>query len=287
MTIKTQRLPDSFKQILVRTPQRDAVERALRGMRLFTVCEEARCPNRNGCYARGTATFLVMGPHCSRSCAFCAIAHTAPVPLDPDEPQRVAAAVSQLGLRYAVITSVTRDDLPDGGAGHFVRTIAAVRAGSPGTLVEVLTPDFQGDRAAVAAVIAASPDVFNHNLETIERLYPRVRPQAGYRRSLDLIAQVKAAGLVAKSGIMVGLGETVDEVASLLRDLAGAGCDLVTVGQYLAPSPRHLPVARFWTEEEYADVKSYGESLAPIKMVLAGPLVRSSYHAQHVFEESV
>ena len=283
MTIKTQRLPDSFKQTLVRTPQRDAVERALRGMRLFTVCEEARCPNRNGCYARGTATFLVMGPHCSRSCAFCAIAHTAPAPLDPDEPQRVADAVGQLGLRYAVITSVTRDDLPDGGASHFVAVIAAIRSKSPGTLVEVLTPDFNGNCEAVAAVTAARPDVFNHNLETIERLYQQVRPQAGYRRSLNLIAQVTAAGLVAKSGIMVGLGETVDEVKALLQDLAGAGCDLVTIGQYLAPSPRHRPVSRYWTEAEFDQVKGYGESLPGIKAVLAGPLVRSSYQAQQVF----
>jgi lipoyl synthase len=285
MTIKAQRLPDSFKQTLVRTPQRDAVERALRGMRLFTVCEEARCPNRNGCYARGTATFLVMGPHCSRGCAFCAISHTAPIPLDRDEPQRVADAVSQLGLKYAVITSVTRDDLPDGGAGHFVWTITAVRAVSPGTLVEVLTPDFDGNCEAVDAMIAARPDVFNHNLETIERLYPQVRPQAVYRRSLDLITQVKAAGLVAKSGIMVGLGETIGEVNCLLGDLAAAGCDLVTIGQYLAPSPRHLPVARYWAAEEYGEVKQYGESLTGIRTVLAGPLVRSSDQAQQVFTD--
>jgi len=283
MPVKTQRLPDSFKQTIVRTPQRDAVERALRGMRLFTVCEEARCPNRNGCYAQGTATFLVMGPHCSRGCAFCAVSHHAPTALDPDEPRRVADAVAQLGLAYAVITSVTRDDLPDGGAGHFVALIAAIRKQSSGTLIEVLTPDFNGNSEAVDAVIAAKPDVFNHNLETIARLYPRVRPQADYRRSLDLIARVKAAGLTAKSGIMVGLGESLDEVKELLRDLAEAGCQLVTIGQYLAPSPRHIPVARYWTEREFAEATRYGEALPGIRMVLAGPLVRSSYHARQVF----
>jgi len=282
--MKTQRLPDSFKQTLVRTPQRDAVERALRGMGLLTVCEEARCPNRNGCYAQGTATFLVMGPHCSRSCAFCAVSHSAPAALDPGEPQRVAGAVAQLGLCYAVVTSVTRDDLPDGGAGHFVAVINAIRAQSPGTLIEVLTPDFQGDRAAIDAVIAAWPDVFNHNLETVERLYSRVRPQADYRRSLDLLTRVKTAGLVSKSGIMVGLGEELGEVKKLMRDLSAAGCDLVTIGQYLAPSPRHLPVTRFWTGDEFDEIKRYGESLPAIRMVMAGPLVRSSYHARQAFE---
>jgi lipoic acid synthetase len=206
---------------------------------------------------------------------------------DPDEPARLARAVDELGLAYAVITSVTRDDLPDGGAGHFAAVIGAIRSRSPETAVEILVPDFQGNPASIQTVIDSAPDVLNHNLETVERLYPRIRSQADYRRSLSLLSQAKRAGLTTKCGLMAGLGETVDEVKMALRNLSAVGCDLVTIGQYLAPSADHLPVDRYWTDAEYAQVSEYGERLDGIKKVLAGPLVRSSYQARTIYQETV
>jgi lipoyl synthase len=280
-------LPDSFKQRLVRSPERSKVSALVRSLGLHTVCEEARCPNRNGCYAQGTATFLILGPSCTRACGFCAVAKDAPAAPDPGEPERLARAVDGLGLSYAVVTSVTRDDLPDGGAGHFAAAIGAIRSRSPRTAIEVLVPDFRGAPGSIRTVIDAAPDVFNHNLETVERLYPRIRPQADYRRSLALLAQAKRAGLTTKCGMMAGLGETVDEVKAALGDLSAAGCDLVTIGQYLAPSAAHLPVDRFWSEAEYAEVSGYGERLAGIRKVLAGPLVRSSFQARAVYQEAL
>lgn len=280
-------LPDSFKQRLARSPERGRVSALVRGMGLHTVCEEARCPNRNGCYGQGTATFLVMGPCCTRACRFCAVAKGRPAAPDPGEPERVARAVADLGLSYAVITSVTRDDLPDGGAGHFAAVVAAVRTRSPGTAVELLVPDFQGDPAAAGRAIAAAPDVFNHNLETVSRLYPLARPGADYRRSLALLARAKAAGLTTKCGLIAGLGETMAEVEAALRDLSDAGCDLVTIGQYLAPSAAHLPVDRFWSAAEYDGIARYGEGLSGITRVLAGPLVRSSFRAREIYQEAV
>ncbi|MCU0606269.1 MAG: lipoyl synthase [Candidatus Edwardsbacteria bacterium] len=279
-------LPDSFKQRLARSPERGRVAALVRGLALHTVCEEARCPNRNNCYAQGTATFLVLGPACTRRCRFCAVAQGRPAGPDPGEPERVARAVADLGLTHAVITSVTRDDLPDGGAGHFAAAVAAIRSRSPATAVEVLVPDFQGDPAAADRAIAAAPDVFNHNLETVARLYPLARPGADYRRSLGLLARAKAAGLTTKCGLMAGLGETMAEVEAVLRDLSDAGCDLVTIGQYLAPSAAHLPVDRFWTDAEYDGISRYGEALPGIVRVLAGPLVRSSYRARQIYQEA-
>ncbi|MGQ9560529.1 MAG: lipoyl synthase [Candidatus Oleimicrobiaceae bacterium] len=245
---------------------------------LHTVCQSAHCPNIGECWGQRTATFMLMGDVCTRSCTFCAVEHGMPLPLDPDEAQRVAEAVATLGLEYAVITSVTRDDLPDGGAGHFAATIRAVRARRPACKVEVLIPDFYGAAAALDEVIAAQPDVLNHNVETVPRLYPLVRPQADYRRSLAVLARAAAAGLLTKSGLMVGLGETVEEVLATMEDLRTVGCRMLTVGQYLQPSIRHLPVHRFVAPQEFERVRAAGLAMG-FSHVQAGPLVRSSYHA--------
>lgn len=245
---------------------------------LHTVCQSARCPNIGECWGQRTATFMLMGDVCTRSCTFCAVEHGIPVPLDPDEAQRVAEAVAILGLEYAVITSVTRDDLPDGGAGHFAATIRAVRARRPPCKVEVLIPDFCGAAAALDEVIAAQPDVLNHNVETVPRLYPLVRPQADYRRSLAVLARAAKAGLLTKSGLMVGLGETVEEVLATMEDLRTVGCRMLTVGQYLQPSISHLPVHRFVPPQEFERVRAAGLAMG-FSHVEAGPLVRSSYHA--------
>ncbi len=245
---------------------------------LHTVCEQAHCPNLGECYACHTATFLIMGGVCTRDCGFCAVPHGGPGPLDPGEPERVAQAAAELGLSYVVVTSVTRDDLPDGGAGHFAATIRALRQAQPATQVEVLTPDFRGDAAAVATVLAAAPDVYNHNLETVRRLQPTVRPQAGYDTSLGVLAQVAREGALTKSGLMVGLGETAEEVTAALGDLAAVGARIVTIGQYLQPTRRHLPVARYVPPEEFDAYATSGRR-AGIRYVFAGPFVRSSYRA--------
>ena len=278
------RLPGHFKRTLDRNSTIERVARALSDPRLHTVCQEAKCPNRNSCYSQGTATFLILGGTCTRGCAFCAVGKGRPAAPDAGEPEAVARAVATLGLTYVVITSVTRDDLPDGGAGHFSAVIAAIRNRSPGTMIEVLTPDLQGDPRALQTVSDARPEVFNHNLETVPRMYPAVRPQADYRRSLQLLSRVKASGLPVKSGLMVGLGEEVAEVRRTLDDLGSLGCDLVTVGQYLAPSAGHLPVARFWEPSEFEELKTYGETAAGIRRVLAGPLVRSSLSAHLAYD---
>ncbi len=245
---------------------------------LHTVCESARCPNIGECWGCGTATFMILGDTCTRNCRFCAVPSGAPAPLDEQEPTRVADAVAQLGLRHAVITSVTRDDVPDGGARVFAETIVAIRERSPGTTVEVLIPDLQGDEGALDVVFEARPEILNHNLETVRRLYPAVRPQANYGRSLAVLERAADSGLVAKSGIMVGVGETKEEVAVLMEDLVAAGCSILTIGQYLQPTPAHHPIDRFWHPDEFAELKALGES-AGLKHVESGPLVRSSYHA--------
>jgi lipoic acid synthetase len=246
---------------------------------LRTVCRGARCPNIFECFSRGTATFLILGGACTRGCAFCNIGAGRPDPVDPDEPARLGRAVAQLKLSHAVVTSVTRDDLRDGGAAHFAATIAAVRRESPGSTVEVLTPDFQGDPAALDVVLAAGPDVFNHNVETVPRLYPVARAGADYARSLGVLARAAAkGGAVVKSGLMVGLGETRDELAAVFADLAAAGCRVVTVGQYLRPSRRNLPVARYVPPEEFDALAALGRDRGIAEMV-CGPLVRSSYKA--------
>ncbi len=259
------------------------VKRLLRRARLHTICEKGACPNRGECFSNRTATFLILGPVCTRACAFCHVDAGRPVALDAGEPRRLAEAVAELKLRFAVVTSVTRDDLPDGGAAHFAATIEALRQRAPGCGVEVLVPDFQGEPAAIARVLAAAPDVFAHNLETVPRLYAAVRPQADYHRSLRVLRQARAwAGASSqrrvKTGVMVGLGETRDEVLAVMQDCAAAGLDIFTLGQYLQPSPAHHPVARWWSPDEFSDLARAGRALG-LKWVEAGPLVRSSYHA--------
>jgi len=258
----------------------DGLRRVLRGAGLATVCEEARCPNLATCFERGVATFMILGATCTRACAFCAVHTGTPRPPEPDEAERLANAAAAMGLRHVVITSVDRDDLADGGAGAFVAAIAAVRRRLPDATVEVLTPDFRGVPGAADRIAAAGPEVFNHNLETVPRLYDAVRPGADYRRSLDLLARVKALAPAAavKSGLMVGLGETDAELLAVLADLREAGCDVLTLGQYLRPSARHRPVARYLTPHAFARLKAEAEALG-FAHVAAGPRVRSSFNA--------
>ncbi len=250
---------------------------------LHTVCQEARCPNLWECYARNTATFLILGDRCTRDCRFCAVTPGTPEPPDPDEPERVARAAAEMGLSYVVITSVTRDDLADGGAAHFAATLAAVRRRLPKARVEILIPDFQGRLEALSTVIRAAPDVINHNVETVPRLYPRVRPQADYRRSLELLSRVAASGIPAKSGLMLGLGEGAEEVRSVLEELHRAGCRILTLGQYLRPSAAHLPVASWVTPEEFERWRRLASAIG-FEEVASAPLVRSSYRADRSFE---
>jgi len=253
----------------------------LHDLGLHTVCQSARCPNQGECWARGTATFLILGSVCSRNCHFCSVATGKPGSVDADEPARVAEAVNRLGLRHAVVTSVTRDDLADGGAAHFAAVVNAIRAKNPGTTVEVLTPDFQGDAAAIGAVIDAGVDVFAHNIETVKRLYPEVRsPEANYERSLGVLkTAADYGGCVVKSGLMVGLGETPDEVRAALSDLLGAGCTAVSIGQYLRPGKAQREVAEFVTPEQFAAYEKLAYDLG-FEYAVAGPFVRSSYHAE-------
>jgi lipoic acid synthetase len=255
------------------------MEGLLRGHGLHTVCEDARCPNKGECFERGTATFLILGDVCTRDCRFCAVAGGRPGPLDPAEPEEVAAAAAALGLRHVVVTSVTRDDLPDGGAGHFAATIRALRRRLPeGATVEVLVPDFLGSHDALDAVLAERPDVFNHNVETVPRLYPRVRPQADYGRSLDVLGYAARVGGVVKSGAMVGLGESGEEVRQVMKDLQAVGVRMLTLGQYLRPSPRHLPVVEYVPPAVFAEYRAAGERAGLV--VEAAPFVRSSYRAE-------
>jgi lipoic acid synthetase len=256
------------------------LKQLVREQRLHTVCEEARCPNIFDCWNRRTATFMILGDTCTRACRFCAVTSGRPLELDLGEPLRVADSVAQLGLRHAVITSVDRDDLRDGGAGIFARTIRAIRRRSPGTTVEVLTPDFQGDREAIRTVVEAGPDIFNHNTETVPRLYSKIRPKAVYANSLGLLAYVKelAPQMVAKSGVMAGLGETTDELLAVFRDMRAHRIDVLTVGQYLRPSAKHAPVERYYRPEEFVELKAAAMAMG-FGHVESGPLVRSSYHA--------
>jgi lipoic acid synthetase len=252
----------------------------VRGLGLHTVCQEAHCPNIGECWGHKTATFMLLGDTCTRNCGFCAVTHGRPLAVDPAEPGRVAEAVERLGLRHVVITSVNRDDLPDGGAGHFAATAAAVRNRLPDCRVEVLVPDFQGDLAAVETVVASPIDVFNHNLETVPRLYRRVRPGARYARSLAVLehAHRSRPGLPTKAGLMLGLGESEDELASVFSDLWMAGVQILTLGQYLRPSDAHLPVERYVTPEEFESLRGRALRMG-FRHVESGPLVRSSYHA--------
>jgi lipoic acid synthetase len=252
---------------------------------LHTVCEEARCPNLGECFSGGTATFLILGSVCTRNCGFCAVGHGVPVPPDETEPERVAQAVKKMGLHYVVVTSVTRDDLPDGGAPLFAKTIRATRELDPKIKVEVLIPDFQGDQTSLRIVLKQYPDVLNHNIETISRLYPEVRPQAGYRRSIDLLRKSKEdfPHIPTKSGFMLGLGETQEEIIELLRNLRDVGCDFLTIGQYLQPRQDRLPVVRFIPPEEFEEYKRMGEKMG-FRTVAANPFVRSSFHAFEMFK---
>jgi lipoic acid synthetase len=257
------------------------IKRILRERKLSSVCEEAACPNLGECFTKGTATFMIMGDICTRRCPFCDVAHGKPRPLDGDEPAYLAEAVQAMELRYLVVTSVDRDDLRDGGAGHFAACIRAVRERTPETRIEILVPDFRGRMdLALDRLSAAPPDVFNHNLETVPRLYRQARPGSDYRWSLELLRRYRERqpGVPTKSGVMLGLGETLEEVASVMRDLRDQGCEMLTLGQYLQPTREHLPVARFVTPEEFEDLRILGEGLG-FSSVASGPLVRSSYHA--------
>jgi lipoic acid synthetase len=260
------------------------VAKIVRTGRLHTICQSARCPNIGACWARRTATFLILGDICTRDCGFCAVAKGVPRPPDPDEPGRVAAAVVSLGLDYAVVTSVTRDDLPEGGAAAFAAVLAAIRATSPATRIEALIPDFGGDEAALGTVLAAGPEVLNHNLETTESLYPAIRrPRANYRRSLGVLAAAKSRGALTKSGLMIGLGEGEADVLRTFGDLREAGCDLLTIGQYLQPSAAHAPVARYYTPEEFEALAAAARR-SGFREVVSGPLVRSSYEAGRLYD---
>ncbi len=255
------------------------VESTLDTLQLHTVCQEAMCPNKGECYARGTATFIIMGDVCTRTCRYCAVGKGTPAPLDAAEPMHVAEAVRHMGLKHAVITSVTRDDIVDGGAEHFVQTIQAVRRLSPSTSVEVLVPDFQGRQESLESVCNAAPDVFNHNIETVARLFPRVRPRASYMTSLQVLAYAAKKGLRVKSGIMLGLGETWEEVRATLHDLYTHGCRFLTLGQYLAPSQKHVSIARYVAEDEFDHWKDVALAMG-FEGVASAPLVRSSYRAE-------
>jgi lipoic acid synthetase len=269
--------------IKARAPLGEGYERLhglMRELSLHTVCEEARCPNVGECWNRGTATFMILGDVCTRACGFCAVKTGLPgLPPDPEEARRVAEAVARMGLRHAVITSVNRDDQKDGGAGVFAACIREIRRRLPGCAVEVLIPDFKGDRDALQIVIDARPDVLNHNTETVPRLYRTVRPGARFERSLELLRRSKDSGLLTKSGIMVGLGEEWEEVLDTVRQIRAAGADVLTVGQYLRPSLQHLPVLRYYRPEEFDEIKRYALSFG-YPHVESGPLVRSSYHAE-------
>jgi lipoic acid synthetase len=266
-------------------PRYRALKQTMRSLQLVTVCEEAGCPNIFECWNDGTATFMINGDRCTRSCGFCLVDTRRPGPPDPGEPEHVAEAVAQMGLAHAVVTAVARDDLPDGGASQFAATVSAIRSRCPGTAVELLVPDCKGSEDALATLFASRPDVLNHNLETVARLQRAVRPQASYVRSLAVLGQARAAGLVTKSGLIVGMGETFDEVVAAMADLRNVGVDILTVGQYLRPTAAHLPVARWWRPEEFERLRQTGHAMG-FRHVEASPLTRSSYHARQAGESA-
>jgi lipoic acid synthetase len=277
------RLPE---WLTVKAPKKGAYEEVagyLKSLGLHTVCQSASCPNIGECFSKKTATFMILGDSCTRNCGFCGVSHCGPTPVDPDEPEKVAQASLNMGLKYIVVTSVTRDDLPDGGAGQFAQTIRRISKAIPDARVEVLIPDFQGDRAALQTVLEARPFVLNHNVETAPRLYPIARSAADYGRSLRLIETAKeiSPSIYTKSGLMVGLGETREEVIGVLKDLRAAGCDIVTIGQYLRPGRGNLPVAEYIAPSRFEEYKSIGNGMG-FTFVASGPFVRSSYHAAEV-----
>lgn len=281
------RKPDWLKVELQTGPEFVELKRMIKDLSLHTVCEEARCPNLYECWSNRTATFMILGSICTRACGFCAVTSGRPDGLDAAEPERVAGAVARLGLEHVVITSVARDDLADGGAGIFAATIEAVRRQRPATAIEVLIPDFGGDAAHLETVLQARPDILNHNLETVARLTPKVRSRATYARSLELLQRSRAIApaIATKSGLMLGLGETHDEIVAALQDMRRVGVEIVTLGQYLRPSPRHLPLERYVSPAEFAELGRIGLALG-FRHVESGPLVRSSYHAHRQSEEA-
>ncbi len=273
------RLPDYLKRPIIDTDKTRTVRKILKTKCLNTVCENARCPNKNECYTKNTATFLIMGGDCTRNCKYCNINCAKPNPLDPQEPKHVAEAVQALGLKYAVITSVTRDDLPDGGAEHFANCIYEIRKICPNTKIEILTPDFKGNKNSLDLIIKAHPDVFNHNIEAVRDIFKAVRPQGDYNCSLEVLKYVKEnSDILTKSGLIIGLGETFEQIEQTLVDLKDVGCDIVTIGQYIQPSKKHLEVAKYYTPQEYDELKALAKK-AGIKNYQIGPLVRSSYRA--------
>ena len=273
------RLPDYLKRPIIDTDKTRTVRKILKTKCLNTVCENARCPNKNECYTKNTATFLIMGNDCTRNCKYCNISCARPEPLDLEEPKHVAEAVQALGLKYAVITSVTRDDLPDGGAEHFANCIYEIRKLCPDTKIEILTPDFKGNKDCLDTIIKAHPDVFNHNIEAVQDIFKSVRPQVDYECSLEVLKYVKDnSDILKKSGLIIGLGETFEQIEQTLIDLKNVGCDIVTIGQYIQPSKHHLEVAKYYTPEEYNKLKELANKVG-IKNHQIGPLVRSSYRA--------
>lgn len=273
------RLPEYLKRPIIDTDKTRTVRRILKTKCLNTVCENARCPNKNECYTKNTATFLIMGNNCTRNCRYCNITCNRPEPLDLNEPKHVAEAVKDLGLKYSVITSVTRDDLLDGGAEHFANCIYEIRRICEDVRIEILTPDFKGNIESLDTIIKAHPDVFNHNIETVRSVFKTARPQGNYDTSLEVLKYVKAnSDILTKSGLMIGLGETFEQIEETLIDLKNVGCDIVTIGQYIQPSKEHLEVSKYYTPEEYEMLKTLAEKIG-IKHHQIGPLVRSSYRA--------
>ena len=274
-----ERLPEYLKRPIIDTDKTRKVRKILKVNYLNTVCENARCPNKNECYTKNTATFLIMGNNCTRNCKYCNITCAKPEPLDVNEPQHIAKAVKDLGLKYAVITSVTRDDLQDGGAEHFANCIYEIRKLCPDTKIEILTPDFKGDKKALDTIIKAHPDVFNHNIETVKEVFKTARPQGNYQTSLDVLKYVKEnSDIPTKSGLMIGLGETFEQIENTLQYLKNVSCDILTIGQYIQPSKQHLPVSKYYTPDEYEQLKELARK-AGITRFQIGPLVRSSYNA--------
>ena len=277
--ISRPRLPSWFKVHATTGPDYLDIKQTMDRLKLHTICEEARCPNVWECWNARTATFLILGDICTRRCHYCSVTTGRPVELDREEPLRVAQAVQALGLRHAVITSVNRDELEDGGASIFAETIRQIRRLIPTCTIEVLIPDFEGNKAALRMVAEQKPDILNHNIETIRRLFPSIRPQGKYQRSIELLGMAKQMGMKTKSGLIVGMGETMDEAREVMRDLRSVDCDIMTIGQYLQPTKEHLPVARFYHPDEFSALKEEGRALG-FAHVESGPLVRSSYHAE-------
>lgn len=279
-----ERLPEYLKRPIIDTDKTRTVRKILKANCLNTVCENARCPNKNECYTKHTATFLIMGGVCTRNCKYCNISCQKPEPLDVDEPKHIAKAVKELGLKYAVITSVTRDDLPDGGAEHFAKCIEEIRKISPDTKIEILTPDFKGNIESLNTIIKAHPDVFNHNIEAVRGIFKTVRPQGNYDVSLSVLKYIKEnSDIKTKSGLIIGLGENFEQIKETFEDLYNVGCDILTVGQYIQPSKEHYAVGKYYKPEEYEELKKLATSVG-IKHSQIGPLVRSSYNAASLME---